>query len=156
MANNTTPHAAKYQQLVAGRKRGPLNYRESGEAGAFYRWWVETATYVFKVDPAYLWHVPNEGKRKVFAGGRMKGEGMVAGVLDYTLAIPRGGFPGFFFEFKAEGGSAPSDAQAKMLARLAAVGYKTGVYYGARATMDAVEGYMKLETVTKPLPPPPR
>ncbi len=154
MANNTTPHAAKYQQLVAGRKRGPLNYRESGEAGAFYRWWVETATYVFKVDPRLCWHTPNEGKRT--NGGRLKAEGMVKGVLDYTLAIPRGGYHGFIFEFKAKDGPGASLAQRDMMALLFSQGYQTGVFHGALAAMAGVEAYMRLETVTKPLPPPPR
>ncbi len=154
---------------LAGQGPKRLNYREHGEAQAFYNWWLQMATYVWKVDPECLWHVPNESRdggnkdskdpeerakwlKHVKRGKMLKAEGRVAGVLDYTLAIPRGDYHGFFFEFKALDGDEPTTKQKEMMARLAAQGYKTGCYHGAIAAENAVASYMKSESFTKALP----
>jgi hypothetical protein len=133
-----------------GRKRGPYNYKEGAISEAFYRWWMEYAT-VTGLDYRLLWHTPNEGKRSLQAGARMKRLGRVAGVPDYFLAMPRGNFHGLFIEMKAEGG-APTPAQMDMMEILIGQGYKALVALSAVEASDAVENYLKLGTVTYRLP----
>lgn len=39
-----------------------------------------------------LYHIPNEGKRSLKEGARMKAEGLKAGVPDLCLPVARGGY----------------------------------------------------------------
>lgn len=47
-----------------------------------------------------LFHIPNEGIRLGGIGSRMKREGIVRGVADICLAVPRQGFGALYIEMK--------------------------------------------------------
>ena len=50
-----------------------------------------------------LFHIPNEGIRLGGIGRRMKREGIVRGVADLCLAIPRKGYAALYIEMKKPG-----------------------------------------------------
>lgn len=50
-----------------------------------------------------LFHIPNEGIRRGVTGKRMKAEGIVKGVADLCLAIPRHGYAALYIEMKRPG-----------------------------------------------------
>ena len=50
-----------------------------------------------------LFHIPNEGIRLGRMGARMKREGIVRGVADLCLCIPRGKFHALYIEMKKPG-----------------------------------------------------
>lgn len=47
-----------------------------------------------------LFHIPNEGVRIGATGKRMKSEGIVRGVADLCLAVPRHGYAALYIEMK--------------------------------------------------------
>ena len=51
-----------------------------------------------------LFHIPNEGIRLGKMGARVKKEGVVRGVADLCLCIPRGGYAALYIEMKKPGG----------------------------------------------------
>lgn len=90
-------------------------YDESGIQIAFMQWF----RYQYPQYARVCFHVPNEGQRttKVVydrrsgtsrvvstGGARMKAEGMVAGVADIILLIPRKGYGSLCIEFKTPTG----------------------------------------------------
>lgn len=50
-----------------------------------------------------LYHIPNEGIRLGGMGARLKREGIVRGVADLCLCVPRGGFAALYVEMKKPG-----------------------------------------------------
>lgn len=55
------------------------------------------------VSDGVLFHIPNEGIRLGGIGRRMKREGIVRGVADLCLAIPRKGYAALYIEMKKPG-----------------------------------------------------
>lgn len=51
-----------------------------------------------------LIHIPNEGRRSVVTGARLKKIGMTAGVFDYFFGVPCAPFSGLWLEMKRKGG----------------------------------------------------
>lgn len=50
-----------------------------------------------------LFHIPNEGIRLGRMGARIKREGVVRGVADLCLCVPRGGYAALYIEMKKPG-----------------------------------------------------
>lgn len=50
-----------------------------------------------------LFHIPNEGIRLGRMGARVKREGVVRGVADLCLCVPRGGYAALYIEMKKPG-----------------------------------------------------
>lgn len=48
-----------------------------------------------------LFAIPNGGKRSIATAARMKKEGVVSGVSDLFLSVPKGEWHGFYIEMKA-------------------------------------------------------
>lgn len=59
-----------------------------------------------------LFAVPNGGARSKATAGKLKAEGVVAGVADLLLLIPRGGHPLLAIEMKTPHGSQSPDQKA--------------------------------------------
>ncbi len=78
--------------------------------------------------------IPNGGKRGKATAGKLKAEGVRAGVLDVFLPVPSCGFAGLWIEFKAGDNDLTSE-QAAEAARLANDGYAVAV---ARDTIAAI------------------
>lgn len=95
-----------------------------------------------------LFHVPNGGYRSTATAGRMKAEGVKAGVPDLCLPVARGGFHGLFIEMKA-GKNKPTANQQAWLDRLTEQGYSTAVCYGWEQAAKVLISYLEEKPSTK-------
>ena len=89
-----------------------------------------------------LFHVPNEGKRSVYTGARMRSEGLRAGVPDICLPVAKKRYHGLFVEMKA-GKNKPTANQIEWLSSLEEQGYMTAICYGWEAAKAVIENYLK-------------
>ena len=71
---------------------------EHSEQAALFRW----AAMQSKSIPALalLLAIPNGGARSLTTGGRLKAEGVKAGVPDIVLPVPRGSYASLWIELK--------------------------------------------------------
>lgn len=70
-----------------------------------------------------LFSVPNGGQRNAVTGAKLKAEGVVAGVADLFLSVPRGDYHGMYIEMKA-GKNTQTESQKEFQRRVESVGYK--------------------------------
>ena len=75
-----------------------------------------------------------------------KGQGMLSGVPDLFLPVPKNGFHGLFIEMKSEKGKI-TDNQHWFLTNAESLGYKTAVCYSAKEAISAIEAYYGKETI---------
>lgn len=91
-----------------------------------------------------VYHIPNEGKRSVWAGANLKRQGLRKGVPDLCVPVARGKYHSLYIEMKADGGKiAPS--QAEWIGTLRSQGMFAAVCYGAGSAIELVRRYMALE-----------
>lgn len=95
-----------------------------------------------------MYHVPNEGKRSVVAGNRLKQAGLKPGVPDIVLPVARGGYIGLYIELKY-GRNQTTDNQKVWLRDLRCQHHLTAVCYGWEQAKDLIETYMKLPPTTE-------
>ena len=86
---------------------------------------------------ALLYAVPNGARTGRRQAGRLKAEGMLAGVPDLFLPFPRAGKPGLYVEMKTATGTLSRDQRA-VTAALARLGYGVVVAKGFEAARRAV------------------
>ena len=60
-----------------------------------------------------LYHVPNGGSRHKAEAGRLRAEGVKAGVPDLCLPVARGQYHGLYIELKRQRGGRTSDHQSE-------------------------------------------
>lgn len=89
-----------------------------------------------------LYHIPNEGKRSVSAGARLKQEGLKSGVPDICLPVARGLYHGLYIEMKV-GRNKPTENQNRWLKNLAEQSYKTAVCYGWDEASKLIISYLE-------------
>ena len=89
-----------------------------------------------------LFAIPNGGYRSKATAGRLKAEGVKAGVPDIFMPVARGEFHGLFIEMKA-GRNKPTVTQAAWLYHLSQQGYKVAVCYGFEPAIELIEGYLR-------------
>lgn len=113
---------------------------ESDEGIAFIRWcrWAEKQYPELEL----LYHIPNGGARDIQTGARLKREGVLAGMLDYCLPVPRGGFGALYLELKIITGGVLSEKQKKIIVLLERHGNKVVVCAGWEAAKNAVIEYL--------------
>lgn len=90
---------------------------------------------------ALMYHVPNGGARMAATAGRLKAEGVKAGVPDVCLPVARGGFHGLYIEMKVKP-NRPTKLQLIWLSELTKQGYKTAVCYSWKEAADLIEQYL--------------
>ncbi len=87
--------------------------------------------------------IANGGHRSVATAGKLKAEGVKAGIPDLHLPVSRGAYHSLFIEMKA-GKNRTSAAQDAMIAKLQQAGNYCAVCYGAQeaiaVTLDYLEG----------------
>ena len=88
--------------------------------------------------------VPNGGFRSKRTAGKLKKQGVKAGVPDMVFALARGRFHGFYLENKRLKGGETSKKQLDWHARLKVRGYYVRVEAGLRNMIAAVEYYLAL------------
>lgn len=88
-----------------------------------------------------LFAVPNGGRRDPVTGARLKAEGVVAGVADLLLLIPRGDKHGMCIEMKTKKGR-QSPAQKEWHAKVEAFGYDYQVCRTFEDFVQIIENYL--------------
>lgn len=99
-----------------------------------------------------LFHaIPNGGARAKATAGKLKAEGVLAGVLDYFLPAACGPWHGLYLELKAESGRA-SKAQQWFAESVLQEGYAAVVCVGWHDASRALVEYLDLGPYTGPVP----
>ncbi|PWK30876.1 VRR-NUC domain-containing protein [Pseudomonas sp. OV226] len=93
-----------------------------------------------------IYHVPNGGHRHKSVAGKLKQQGVVAGIPDLVLTMARGGYFGLYIEFKA---TPPNDAgvsaeQHERIRKLNEQGYLAIVCRGHFEAVEAIRDYLRL------------
>lgn len=91
-----------------------------------------------------LFAIPNGGKRDTRTAATLKTEGVVSGIPDLMLAVPRGGFHGAFFEMKDMKKGKTSSDQDRIIPQLNEAGYWVVVCKGWQEALDSFKIYMDL------------
>ncbi len=91
-----------------------------------------------------IYHVPNGGHRVKAVAGKLKAQGVKAGVPDLVLPMARGGYFGMYIEFKA---MPPFDAEVSpnqdaYIQALTGQGYLAIVCRGRIDAMEAIRAYL--------------
>jgi len=100
-----------------------------------------------EADPRYAlavrrtFAIPNGGKRSKREAGRLKAEGVKAGVSDIECSLPTRRYVGLFIEMKSLTGSA-SDEQRKWINESRDLGYCAEVCRGAVAAFRVWKDYV--------------
>jgi hypothetical protein len=92
---------------------------------------------------AMLYHIPNGGARSKATAGRLKAEGVRAGVPDLCLPVPRGPYHGLYIELKRRHGGQVSPAQRDWLNRLRERGYAVSVCRGWEDAAQTIMAYLR-------------
>lgn len=120
--------------------RSISNPTESEEQQRIFEWaWWSRGRYP---ELELLHSIPNGGARCKATAGRLKAEGVKAGVPDMFLPVPRAQKHGLYIELKKKKGGRLSDEQKKWIAALAAKGYTAIVCHGADEAIKAITGYL--------------
>ncbi len=88
-------------------------------------------------------HTPNEGKRSLSEGKKLKEMGLSPGFPDISILEPKGKYHGFYIEMKRVGNKLTSD-QRTWLDNLRARGYATALCYSADDAIKLIEKYMRI------------
>lgn len=113
---------------------------EHQEQAALIRWArLMTGKYP---ELAELFAIPNGGGRSKAEGGRLKAEGVLPGVLDLFLPVPRLGVPGLWVEMKAPGKGRLSPKQKERIKFLLSQGYAVVVAWDWKYAADAIIQYL--------------
>lgn len=95
--------------------------------------------------PQYRWllfAIPNGGKRNVITATRMKREGVLSGVTDLFLSIPRNEFHGMYIELKT-GNNKLTTNQETFISEVQKHGYKCEVIYSLDQFIREITYYIK-------------
>lgn len=95
-----------------------------------------------------MYHVPNEGKRSVRTGSRLKKAGLKSGVPDIVLPVARGRYIGLYIELKY-GKNKVTENQKNWLRALSEQNHYTAVCYGWEQAKDVIEEYLNLPSASK-------
>lgn len=87
-------------------------------------------------------HVPNEGKRSLQYGVRLKRMGMQKGFPDLIIPLPKGKYHGLYIEVKVGNNTTTAD-QKKWLTILHGNGYAATACWGIDEGMAVVNRYLR-------------
>lgn len=87
-----------------------------------------------------IFATPNQAPRSFAQANYMRAEGLRAGVPDVFVAVPCGGHPGLWIEFKCPG-KKQTEAQEQWFQRLRKAGYLCEVVYSAIEANELVNNY---------------
>lgn len=88
-----------------------------------------------------LFAIPNGGARDAVTGRMLKEEGVLAGVADLFLSVPRHGLHGLYIEMKTQKGVV-SDKQKEFAANVTRMGYSWQLCRSADDFRRVVEAYL--------------
>ena len=116
-----------------------MSLTEHKEQVLLIRWWRLQYPRLSKC----LFAIPNGGHRSITTAVKLKDEGVVSGVSDLFLMMPKGDWHGLFIEMKAEKGRV-SPEQKDFMAIANDNGYLAVVCYGFYEAKKVVETYLLL------------
>ena len=91
-----------------------------------------------------LFAIPNGGKRNSIVAKKLKAEGVVSGVPDLFLAIPKGNWCGMFIELKNGRSNNLTENQKRMMYKLQMHRYKTAVARSLEEFEKIIEEYLEM------------
>ncbi len=86
-------------------------------------------------------HIPNESKRSLAYGAKMKRMGLCKGFPDLLFPTPHNGFHGLYIELKRDRTCKPTPEQLQWISYLNSQGYRAKVCYGAGEAIDEINWY---------------
>lgn len=122
---------------------------EAEEQEALYRWINFMLTQYPELENLY--HIPNEGKRSIYEGARLKRQGLVPGMPDLCLPSAHGGYHALYIEMKRTKNGKVSEEQSDRLMKLHKLGNFTAVCYGWEEAKDIIEKYIHMPSKEVPL-----
>lgn len=90
-----------------------------------------------------LFHVPNGGSRNKAEAGRLRAEGVKAGVPDICLPVPRGKYHGLYIELKRKRGGRIDPAQMAWIEALMKQGYSVAICKGWETAAEIILNYLE-------------
>lgn len=132
-----------FQQLVEHQRKHPQRKRPDDEEHRLQCACVNWFRLQYPTHATALFAVPNGGRRDRVSGAKLKAEGVLPGVSDLILLLPRGNHHGLLIEMKTESGKqsqAQRDWQRDMVHR----GYKYMVIRSIDEFIDRVTDYLLL------------
>ena len=87
--------------------------------------------------------VPNGGRRDLITAARLKREGVLAGVSDIHLPIPRGKYHSLWLELKA-GNNKPTEKQKWWIEEMMKCGNYACVAYSLDEAIKIIEAYLSM------------
>lgn len=85
----------------------------------------------------------NDGAKNQIQAAQDTARGLVKGIPDWFLAVPRGGYHGLYIEFKV-GRNQPDKWQLKRMEQLRAQGYRVEVIYTEAEFQNTIIWYLSL------------
>jgi len=128
---------AEYRRLRPRRR--PVE-REHAEQVALVTWAKFESGRVPEL--ALLFAIPNGGKRGKAIAGKLRAEGVKAGVPDLCLPVARGQYHGMFIELKAKGGRL-AETQRDWLRALSGQNYYACICVGWEEAKKMIETYLR-------------
>lgn len=126
--------AAVFTPEIAGQ---PM-LSEHEEQCALIRWRDENAA---QHPGLHLLHaIPNGGQRSKAAAGKLRAEGVLAGVCDLFLPVARREFHGLYIEMKAIAGQA-TQAQVDFMSAVRVNGYCAALCFGWESAVKVIRWY---------------
>lgn len=123
------------------RLHGPRNEPEHALQVAFTNWRRGPKTLSRYPQLRWAYAIPNGGKRTKRTAGRLKAEGLEAGVFDYCIPVPSKGYAGLYLEFKA-GKNNLTDLQREFRDFAESQKYCCAVAWDLMTTIHLVENYL--------------
>ena len=93
-----------------------------------------------------LYHVPNGGSRHKAEAGRLRAEGVKAGVPDLCLPVARGQYHGLYIELKRQRGGRISEEQVRWIDGLLEQGYAAAICKGWQEAASVIIDYLQRKT----------
>ena len=94
-----------------------------------------------------LYHIPNGGSRNKAEAVKLKQMGVLAGVPDLHLPVPKGIYNGLYIEMKYADGRIEK-AQREFLKAAAGHGYYCAVCYGTEEAINILHEYISLQPIS--------
>ena len=127
------------RQMMLKSQRLPTRRAEHEIQKAFFMWAAMAACTCFELECMFA--IPNGERRSKAAGGRLKAEGVKAGVPDVCLPVPRSGYGALYLEFKLPG-QYPRKNQKEWHERLRNAGNRVEVVHSVDEARSAVLDYL--------------
>ena len=133
------------QEFSQGSVGMRIHPTEHGEQVALFQWALLKQGEYPELE--LMFAIPNGGHRHKATGGKLKAEGVKAGVPDIFLPCMRVGdkgyvYPGLFIEMKRVAKGRPTEIQEKWLKDLRYRRYFTSVCYGFEDARETIMTYL--------------